>query len=480
MPAYDAVVVGSGPNGLGAAALLARAGLSTMLVEAESQIGGGMRTLESTLPGFRNDHCSAVHPLAVTSPLFRDLRLEEFGLEWVHPEVAMAHPLPDGSAAAVTRSVETTAESMGRDGRAWQRLVGTRAREWDAWGATWLSPMLRVPDHPLVLARFGPSAALPVTTLAKRRFKEPPARAALAGFAAHSLVPLEKPFTGAVGVMFNAAAHAVGMPSARGGSQSIADALQANFRAHGGEVMAGHRVRSMTDIPPARLVFFDLTPRQLLEIAGDRLDARCSRSFRRYRYGNASFKIDFALSGPAPWTAEACRRAGTVHVGGTIDEVATSEREVAAGGHPDRPFLLVAQPSLSDPTRAPAGKHVLWAYCHVPSGSTVDMTERVLSQLERFAPGFRDLVIASHVTAPADLERTNANYVGGDIAGGYTGGVRMFLRPRVALDPWKIGDGMYMCSQSTPPGVGVHGMCGYWAVRSALGAKAVDRALRSV
>jgi phytoene dehydrogenase-like protein len=465
---FDAVVVGSGPNGLGAAAVLARAGRSVLVLEAQDQIGGGTRTVACTLPGFRHDHCSAVHPLGAASPLFRDLPLDEHGLEWVHPDVAMAHPLDDGSAAAVYRSVEETADGLGVDGKAWTKLVGRTAARWDVFGDVWLSPMLRLPRHPLVLARFGPNAMLPVTTLARARFKGEQAKAALAGFAAHSILPLGHPLTGAVGVVFNAAAHAVGMPVARGGSQSIADALASYVRANGGEIVTGQPVTSMADLPPADAVLFDLTPRQILAIAGDRLSARAKRGFRRYKYGNGSFKVDYALDGPMPWKADACRQAGTIHVGGTIAEVAAGEADVAAGRHPERPFVLAATPTVCDPTRAPAGKHVLWAYCHVPAGSTFDMTERIEAQLERFAPGFRDRVLARNVDFPADLERSNANIIGGDIAGGYTGGRQMFFRPRVSRDPWTIGDGVYICSQSTPPGVGVHGMCGYYAAQSAL------------
>lgn len=465
---YDAVVVGSGPNGLGAAATLANAGRSVLVLEAHDQIGGGTRTVEATLPGFLHDHCSGVHPLGAASPLFRELDLDAHGLEWVHAEVAAAHPLDDGRAAALYRSVDQTAEGMGRDARAWRTVVGWVAEHWDAFADVWLSPMLRLPRHPLLLARFGPRALLPVTKVAKRAFDDEPARAALAGFAAHSILPLDHLLTGAAGVIFNAAGHAVGMPVARRGSQGIADALASFIRSEGGEIRTGSPVASMDDVPPARAVLFDLTPRQVLAIAGDRLSSRDRRAFRRYKYGNGSFKLDYALSEPVPWKADACRDAGTVHVGGTIDEIATSEGEVARGRHPDRPFVLTSQPTICDPTRAPAGKHVLWAYCHVPAGSTEDMTDRVEQQLERFAPGFRDVVLARSVTGPADLERHNANMIGGDIAGGYTGGLQIFFRPRVSLDPWRVGRHVYLCSQSTPPGVGVHGMCGFYAARSAL------------
>lgn len=470
MTRYDAVVVGSGPNGLGAAAAAARAGLSVLVLEAQDGLGGGVRTVESTLPGFRHDHCAAVHPLGATSPLFRELRLEDHGLAWVHPQVAVAHPLENGTAAVVTRSLEETAEAMGDDGDAWRKLVGSVARRWDVWGDTWLSPPLRIPPRGrLELARFAPKALLPATTLARLAFSDEPARAALAGFAAHTIIPLQRPLTGAVGVLFNAAAHAVGMPLAAGGSQSIADALASYLDARGGELVTGHKVSSMADIPPARFVFFDLTPGQVLAIAGDRIAPRVRRAFRRYRHGSGAFKVDFALDGPVPWQADACRRAGTLHLGGTLTEIAESERLVAAGKHPERPFVLAAQPTVCDPGRAPEGKHVLWAYTHVPNGSPVDMTDRIVAQIETFAPGFRDRILAQHVTTPGDFERTNSSYAGGDIAGGYTGGLNALFRPRPALDPWKVGEGLYLCSQATPPGAGVHGMCGLWAVRSALG-----------
>lgn len=476
---YDAVVVGSGPNGLGAAAAAARAGMSVLVLEAQDGIGGGLRTVESTLPGFRHDHCAAVHPLGAASPLFRALPLEEHGLTWIHPDVAVAHPLDHGPAAVVTRSLDETAKAMGADAGAWRRLVGSVVRRWDAWSEIWLGPPLRVPPHPLALAAFGPKGALPATTLGRLFFSGERPKAALAGFAGHSILPLERPMTGAVGVLFNAATHAVGMPLARGGSQSVADALASYIESQQGELVTAQRVTSLADLPPSRFVYLDLTPRQVLGLAGDRLRPRVRRALERYRYGNGSFKVDFALAGPVPWTDETCRRAGTIHVGGTMSEVALSEREVAAGHHPDRPFVLASQPSICDPSRAPDGKHVLWAYCHVPARSTVDMTENIVRQIERFAPGFRELILAHHATGPADLERTNPNFVGGDIAGGDTGGLQMLFRPRVALNPWKLADGLYLCSQATPPGVGIHGMCGLYAVRSSLRERATPGQVRS-
>jgi phytoene dehydrogenase-like protein len=466
---FDAVVVGSGPNGLGAAATLAKEGRSVLVLEAQDRIGGGARTLDDvTLPGYRHDHCSAIHPLGAASPLFRDLRLDEHGLEWIHPEVQMAHPLDDGSAAALYRSVDRTAETMGPDQARWKRRFHPFDKHWDVVADTALSPILRIPRHPFVMARLGLLSALPVTTLARRAFEGEQARVALGGFAAHAIVPLDRPFTSAAAIVFNAAGQRVGMPVAKGGSQSIADALASYIRSKGGEIRAGHAVSSMDDVPPAGVVLFDLTPKQILAIAGDRLKPRVRRAFKRYKYGNGSFKLDYALSEPIPWKAEACRQASTVHLGSPIEEIARSERDVWEGRHPDRPFVLVGQQSIVDPSRAPDGKQTLWAYCHVPSGSTVDMTDRIEAQLERYAPGFRDTVVARTVNFPADLERFNANIVGGDIAGGSAAGKQILFRPRIALDPYRLADDLFICSQSAPPGPGVHGMCGYFAAKSAL------------
>ncbi len=465
---YDVVIVGSGPNGLTAGALLAATGRSVLILEAADEIGGGTRTTESNLPGFLHDHCSAVHPLGVASPAFRALSLQDHGLEWIHSAVTMAHPLDGGRAAAVTRSAEQTAESMGPDAEAWRRLVGRAASNWDRWADIWLSPVLPMPQHPMFLAGSALKVLRSATSLARGTFKGDLAMAAFAGFAAHSIVPLDRALTGAPALLFNAAAHAVGMPIARGGSRAISDALASCVRSAGGEIETGRLVRSSADIPPATTVLLDVTPRQALAIAPDRMSPRVVRAFGRYRYGAASFKLDLALSGPVPWTAAACRDTATVHIGGTIDEIARAEREVWAGQHPDRPFIIACQPAICDVTRAPAGKHPFWMYCHVPRGSDVDMTEPMLRQVERFAPGFRDLILATTTTTPASFERANPNFVGGDIAGGDTGGLRALLRPRVALNPWKIGRDTFLCSQSTPPGVGVHGMCGWWAAQAVL------------
>ena len=369
------------------------------------------------------------------------------------------------------RSLDATAERLGQDAGAWRRVVGPLVRDWDGLTASILGPMLRVSAHPLTMARFGIRALWPARALAARVFNGEAARGLFTGLAAHAILDLGKPLTASFGLTFAASGHAVGWPAARGGSQKVADALVSYLRSLGGEVETGRRIRSLAELPQARAVLFDLTPRQVVVIAGDRLDARARRRLGRFRYGPGSFKIDYALDGPVPWKAPECGRAGSVHVGGTLEEVAAAEREVARGRHAERPYVLTSQPTCFDPTRAPAGKHTFWAYCHVPQGSTADMTEAIEDQLERFAPGFRDLVLARHTMSPAGLERHNANNVGGDVAGGSPGGLQLVARPRLAVDPYRLPiDGMdaYLCSASTPPGAGVHGMCGWWAARSAL------------
>ena len=467
----DAVVVGAGPNGLAAAIALAQAGCSVVVLEAADTPGGGCRSEELTLPGFVHDVCAAIHPLAAASPAIAGLPLAEHGLEWAHPEAPAAHPLPDGRAALLARSLDATADSLGPDAGAWRRLVGPLVRQWEGLTASVLGPMLRVPRHPVTMTWFGLRAVWPAKALAGRMFEGEEARALFAGLAAHAILDLGAPLTSSFGLTFAASAHAVGWPAAKGGSQRIADALVAHLRSLGGEVETGRRVTSLADLPAAGAVLFDLTPRQVVAVAGDRLDPAVRRRLTRFRYGPGSFKIDYALDGPVPWTAEACNGAGSVHVGGTLEEVVAAEREVVRGRHPERPFVLTSQPSRFDPTRAPTGKHTFWAYCHVPRGSTVDMTGAIEDQLERFAPGFRDLVLARHTMFPADLERHNANNVGGDVAGGSHGGLQLVARPRLAVDPYRLPiDGMnaFLCSASTPPGAGVHGMCGWWAAQSAL------------
>ena len=464
-----AVVVGSGPNGLAAAIELARSGVRVTVLEAEPTVGGGCRSAELTLPGFVHDVCSAIHPLAVASPFFAQLPLAESGLEWIHPGLPVAHPLDDGSAAVVDRSLEATARALGPDGGAWSRTVGAVARDWDRLRATVTGPFLTIPRHPVALARFGLMSLAPARLFAKRAFATERARALFGGLAAHSFLPLDAPLSTTFALMLGSTAHVVGWPLPRGGSQRIVTALLDVLRAYRGEVITGRRVASLADLPEADAVLFDTAPRELERIAGERLPPGYRGALRRYRHGPGVFKVDYAMDGPVPWRAEDCRRAGTVHLGGSLDEIAAAEREVARGGHPERPFVLVAQQSLFDPTRAPAGKHTLWAYCHVPNGSGFDMTARIEAQIERFAPGFRERILARHVMDTAWVESHNATYVGGDISAGSHGGLQLFARPVLAPDPYATPDrSLYLCSAATPPGGGVHGMCGYHAARSAL------------
>jgi phytoene dehydrogenase-like protein len=466
----DAIVVGSGPNGLAAAIAIAQAGRSVLVLEAAPTIGGGTRTEELTQPGFRHDVCSAIHPLVVGSPFMRRLPLREHGLELVHPEVPLAHPLDDGSAVVLHRSVAETADGLGADASAYRRLMGPLADAWEELVGDLLGPPLRPPRHPVPAARFGLSALRSATGLADSRFSGERARALLAGNAAHAMRPIDDRATAAFGLMLLLLGHGVGWPAAVGGSQSIADAMASLLRSLGGEIETDSEVRSLDELRGARSVLFDLTPRQILAIAGDALPARYRRALARYRYGPGVFKLDYALDGPVPWTAEACRGAGTVHVGGPLEEVAAAEREVARGGHPQRPFVLVAQQSVFDPSRAPAGAHTLWAYCHVPNGSNVDMTSAIEQQIERFAPGFRDLVRARSAMGPADVQARNANYIGGDINGGLADLRQILLRPSARPNPYTTPNPrLFICSSSTPPGGGVHGMCGWHAARAALG-----------
>jgi phytoene dehydrogenase-like protein len=465
---YDAVVVGSGPNGLSAAVALARHGFSVLVLEAADTIGGGTRSAPLTLPGFLHDVCSAIHPMAVASPFFRTLPLDRHGLEWIHPGVPLAHPLDDGGAAVLHRSVDLTAEGFGDDGPTYRRLMAPLSKRADIVFRDLVGP-LRVPRHPVTALRFAWRALRSGRGLADHYFRHDQARALIAGLAAHAVLPLEKLPGAAIGLMLGIAGHAVGWPMPRGGSQRIADALASYLRSLGGEILTGRRIASLDELPPARSVFLDLTPRQVVAIAGHRLPARYQRRLGRYRYGMGVFKVDWALSGPIPWRNEICRRAGTLHLGGTLEEIAESERLTSAESHPERPFVLAAQPTLFDPSRAPAGKHIAWGYCHVPNRSTVDMTDRIEAQFERFAPGFRDLILARHVMTTADLECYNANYVGGDIGGGIADLRQIFTRPVASLNPYATPlPGLFICSSSTPPGGGVHGLCGYFAVMSAL------------
>ncbi|MEK7407968.1 MAG: NAD(P)/FAD-dependent oxidoreductase [Acidobacteriota bacterium] len=462
----DAVIIGSGPNGLAAAIALARAGRSVIVFEAEETVGGGARTAPLTLPGFLHDVCSAVHPLAVASPFFRTLPLREHGLEWIHPLAALAHPFDDGPPALLERSVAATAATLGEDAAAYRRLMDRLVSNWGRLESAILGP-LRLPRHPLALARFGLFAVRPAAGLARSLFKGGRAQALFAGLAAHGMMPLENALTAGFALVLGTAGHAAGWPLPRGGAQAIADALASYLRSLGGEIVTGVRVRSVDDLPPARAILCDLSPAPLLRVAGHRFPRGYWRKLRRYRYGLAAFKVDWALNGPIPWRAAECRRAATVHLGGSLEEIAASERAAWEGRLPERPFVLLAQPSLFDPARAPAGTHTAWAYCHVPNGSTFDMLERIERQVERFAPGFRDRVLARNVMPPAALEQHNPNFVGGDISAGMTDLRQFFARPTWRLystpDP-----AIYICSAATPPGPGVHGMCGWFAAQAVL------------
>ena len=465
---YDAVVVGAGPNGLGAAVALARAGRSVLVVEAQPTIGGGTRTRALTLPGFHHDVCSAIHPMAVASPFFRVLPLAEHGLEWIHPSFPLAHPLDDGNAAVLDRSVEATASAFGEDSTAYLRLMKPLVEQAETLFRELVGPF-RIPRHPFAALRFAWRALRSGKGLAHKYFRHEPARALIAGLAGHAQLPIDMMPSAAVAVMLGLAGHAVGWPMPRGGAQRITDALASYLRSLGGEIQTGWRVESVDELPPARMILLDVTPRQVVQMAGHWLPGRYRRSLTRYRYGMGVFKVDWALSAPIPWTNEACRRAGTLHLGGTLEEVTASERRTWDGGHPDRPFVLLAQPTLFDDTRAPAGKHIGWAYCHVPHGSTTDMTASIEAQVERFAPGFRDRILARHVLNTADMQADNANYIGGDINGGVADIWQILTRPVISPSPYRSPNPrLFICSSSTPPGGGVHGLCGYFAAQAAM------------
>jgi phytoene dehydrogenase-like protein len=468
-PEYDAVIVGAGPNGLAAAITLGRAGRSVLVIEARETPGGGSRSAELTLPGFIHDVCSAIHPLGLASPFFRLLPLQDYGLEWIHPQAPLAHPLDGGTAAVLERSLIETGASLGEDAEAYRRLMEPLAADWEKILDDILGPFPLPPRHLLATTRFGLLALQSASGLIERHFKSEPGRGLFAGMSAHSFLSLKRPISASFGLVLGMLGHAVGWPVARGGSQKIIDALVAYLRSLGGEIVLGQPVTSMSDLPQAGAVLFDLTPRQLLKILDDRLPPGYRSRLEKFRYGPGVFKIDYALDGPIPWRALGCTRAGTVHIGGTFEEVEASEAAVWRGEHPERPFVLLAQQSLFDPSRAPEGKQVAWAYCHVPNGSTVDMTERIEAQIERFAPGFRDLILARSIRNPADLQSYNNNYIGGDINGGVQDIWQLFTRPVPRLVPYSTPlKGVYICSSSTPPGGGVHGMCGFQAARAIL------------
>jgi len=462
----DALVIGSGPNGLAAAIALAQAGWKVTVFEAQPTIGGGSRSAELTLPGFVHDVCSAVHATAAASPFFRTLPLSEYGVEWIEPPAMVAHPFDDGTAAVIERSIDRTAAAFGRDRESYTRLFGGLARSWPRIESSVLGP-LRWPRHPFATAAFGLRALRSANGLARSTFVEDRTRALFGGIAAHGLLPLDQLLTAGFGLVLGAMAHIVGWVIPRGGAQTLTDALVAYLRTLRGEVVAGHRVGSLDELPPATAVLCDLSPRPFLDVAGSRLPVSYRRSLERYRYGMGVFKVDWALDAPIPWRAADCARASTVHICGTMAELNRSENDAWAGVAPERPFVLLVQPSLFDPSRAPAGKHTAWAYCHVPARSTVDMLPRIEAQIERFAPGFRDRILARAVASPADVESHNANFVGGDIGSGACDLSQFFTRPtwRTYSTPVR---GLYLCSASTPPGVGVHGMCGYFAAQRAL------------
>lgn len=464
----DAVVVGAGPNGLAAAIELARAGRSVQVIERADEVGGGTRTAELTLPGFRHDVCSAVHPLVAGSPFLRGLALERYGLELVAPELDAAHPLDDGTAVAFHRSLTETVAGLGVDGGRYAHVLGPFADNWPQLADAILGPP-RVPRNPLLAARFGLLGVLPATELARTVFRETRARALLAGMAAHAIRPLSAPGTAAFALVLMALGHAVGWPVVRGGSQQLADAMRALLESLGGEVVTGREVRSLRELPDASAVLFDVAPRRLVEICGDELPPRYRRALGRYRYGPGVFKLDYALSGPIPWRTPECARAGTIHLGGTFEEIAAGELQVSRGWHPQRPYVLIAQQSVVDATRAPASKHTLWAYCHVPNGSTVDMTAAIEGQIERFAPGFSELVLARTARGPAQLEAENPDYVGGDINCGLASLRQTLARPVLRASPYSTPNPrVFLCSAATPPGGGVHGMCGYHAADAVL------------
>lgn len=462
MPDHDALIIGSGPNGLAAAIQLARNGWKVKVIEAAATIGGGTRTKELTLPGFKHDVCSAVHPMGVASPFMRSLELEKHGLKWLNPEVPLAHPLEDGRAGVLFRSLEETCASLGKDAGIYRRYFAPLAKHAQELVGDILKP-ISLPRHPITMTRFGVGAMMPATVLASI-FDTEEGKALFGGCAAHSIMPLEKPFTSAIGLVLQVCAHAVGWPIPEGGSQSITETMASILRSLGGEIQCGWNVKTLDELPPAKAVLFDISPRNLARICGEALPAKYRTKLEAYRHGPGVFKVDYALNAPIPWKNEHCRQAGTVHVGGTIESLALGEREAWFGKRSEKPFVLVAQPTIHDPSRAPAGKHIAWAYCHVPAGSSEDMLETITRQIEHYAPGFRDCVITQHTMSAPQMEAYNANYIGGDVIGGVTDWKQLYTRPVGLFNPYATPNPkVFICSASTPPGGGVHGMCGYWA-----------------
>lgn len=462
-----ACVIGSGPNGLSAAIVLAQAGLRVDVFEAEAQPGGGARTMDLTLPGFHHDFGSAVHPMAVGSPFFNSLPLADYGLEWIYSPAPLAHPFEDGSAITLEQNLRDAERELQEDGRAWRNLMAPLSNNWLQFTQDILRPLLRIPRHPLLLAKFAQDALAPATFVARRRFRNERTRALFAGLAAHSFLSLNEPLSASFGMVLGAAAHAVGWPIPRGGAQAITDALSAHLGRLGGRILPSTRVDSLEQVRKYDIVLCDITPQQLLHLSHGELSRRYRKRMEEYRYGPGIFKVDYALTSPIPWKSADCLRAATVHLGGSMADITASEAAMASGAVAERPFILLAQPTLFDPSRAPAGKHIAWAYCHIPNGSTCNMLPRIEAQIERFAPGFRDCVLARRASSPADLQSMDSNLVGGDISGGASDCMQFLFRPtwrQYATSDKQI----YLCSSSTPPGGGVHGMCGYNAANLAL------------
>lgn len=465
---YDAVIIGSGPNGLAAAIKLAQANLSVIILESKNTIGGGMRSAELTLPGYIHDVCSSIHPLGINSPFFSQLPLHKFGLEWIHPPASLAHPFDDGSTALMTNSIDDTASTLRSDADSYRKIINPIVNMWDKIKADLLGP-LKFPKHPYLFARFGLDALQSCKGFCNRHFNEKYAKGMFAGLSAHSFLPLSKLITVSFGLVLLITGHKTGWPIIKGGSQNLAKALQIYFLSIGGKIITDFPVNNISGVPKSRTVFFDLTPKQIIEIMGDKLPSAYKKSLQRYRYGSGVFKVDWAIEGNIPFINPVLQSAGVIHLGGTFDEIAAGENEVWNGRHPDKPFVLLSQQSVFDPSRSPKGKNTIWGYCHVPNGSKVNMTEKIEKQIERFAPGFRERILSKHVMSTEDIHNYNPNYIGGDINGGIQDIWQLFTRPVISFSPYSMPvKGYYICSSSTPPGGGVHGMCGYHAARIAL------------